>query len=132
MNVFADDITIEDDMSVLVRYDNGANMTYHLTAYSVRLSSFTLYPFTSSALSHLLSTPSSLPHLFFSLSCPIIHSSLYIRHLPYHVILRLTKLCLSPAPLYPYSASARRGADDSHGKDTGSCSTVIKADWSSK
>jgi hypothetical protein len=35
MNVFADDITIEDDMSVLVRYDNGANMTYHLTAYSV-------------------------------------------------------------------------------------------------
>jgi hypothetical protein len=38
MNVFADDITIEDDMSVLVRYDNGANMTYHLTAYSVRSS----------------------------------------------------------------------------------------------
>jgi len=37
MNVFADDITIEDDMSVLVRYDNGANMTYHLTAYSVSL-----------------------------------------------------------------------------------------------
>jgi hypothetical protein len=35
MNVFADDITIEDDMSVLVKYDNGANMTYHLTAYSV-------------------------------------------------------------------------------------------------
>lgn len=34
MNVFADDITIEDDMSVLVRYANGATMTYHLTAYS--------------------------------------------------------------------------------------------------
>ena len=35
MNVFADDITIEDDMSVLVKYDNHATMTYHLTAYSV-------------------------------------------------------------------------------------------------
>lgn len=35
MNVFADDITIEDDMSVLVKYSNGATMTYHLTAYSV-------------------------------------------------------------------------------------------------
>lgn len=35
MNVFADDITIEDDMSVLVKYNNGATMTYHLTAYSV-------------------------------------------------------------------------------------------------
>jgi len=35
MNVFADDITIEDDMSVLVKYDNNATMTYHLTAYSV-------------------------------------------------------------------------------------------------
>jgi hypothetical protein len=35
MNVFADDITIEDDMSVLVKYANGATMTYHLTAYSV-------------------------------------------------------------------------------------------------
>ncbi|OCF73166.1 oxidoreductase [Kwoniella mangroviensis CBS 8886] len=34
MNVFADDITIEDDMSVLVHYENGVNMTYHLTAYS--------------------------------------------------------------------------------------------------
>lgn len=34
MNVFADDITIEDDMSVLVRYNTGATMTYHLTAYS--------------------------------------------------------------------------------------------------
>jgi predicted dehydrogenase len=34
MNVFADDITIEDDMSVLVKYSNGATMTYHLTAYS--------------------------------------------------------------------------------------------------
>ncbi|NGN62992.1 Gfo/Idh/MocA family oxidoreductase [Streptomyces sp. A7024] len=33
-NVFGDDITIEDDMSVLVRYDTGASMTYHLTAYS--------------------------------------------------------------------------------------------------
>ncbi|KAK8858414.1 hypothetical protein IAR55_002641 [Kwoniella newhampshirensis] len=34
MNVFADDITIEDDMSVLVNYESGVNMTYHLTAYS--------------------------------------------------------------------------------------------------
>ncbi|CAD6571164.1 MAG: hypothetical protein TREMPRED_000184 [Tremellales sp. Tagirdzhanova-0007] len=34
MNVFADDITIEDDMAVLVKYDNKATMTYHLTAYS--------------------------------------------------------------------------------------------------
>ncbi|WP_407562256.1 Gfo/Idh/MocA family oxidoreductase [Streptomyces sp. 184] len=33
-NVFGDGITIEDDMSVLVRYDTGAAMTYHLTAYS--------------------------------------------------------------------------------------------------
>ena len=33
-NVFADDITIEDDMAVLVRYDSGASMSYHLTAYS--------------------------------------------------------------------------------------------------
>lgn len=37
MNVFADDITIEDDMSVLVHYESGVNMTYHLTAYSVSL-----------------------------------------------------------------------------------------------
>ncbi|MEU8569364.1 Gfo/Idh/MocA family oxidoreductase [Streptomyces pathocidini] len=33
-NVFGDGITIEDDMAVLVRYDTGATMTYHLTAYS--------------------------------------------------------------------------------------------------
>ncbi len=33
-NVFAPGVTIEDDMSVLVRYDTGATMTYHLTAYS--------------------------------------------------------------------------------------------------
>jgi predicted dehydrogenase len=33
-NVFADDITIEDDLGVLVRYDTGATMTYHLTAYA--------------------------------------------------------------------------------------------------
>lgn len=33
-NVFADGVTIDDDMSVLVRYDTGATMTYHLTAYS--------------------------------------------------------------------------------------------------
>jgi hypothetical protein len=37
MNVFAKDITIEDDMAVLVKYNNGATMTYHLTAYSVSL-----------------------------------------------------------------------------------------------
>ncbi|GAB3409096.1 Gfo/Idh/MocA family oxidoreductase [Flindersiella endophytica] len=33
-NVFTDGISIEDDMSVLVRYATGATMTYHLTAYS--------------------------------------------------------------------------------------------------
>ena len=33
-NVFADGVSIEDDLSVLVRYDTGATMTYHLTAYA--------------------------------------------------------------------------------------------------
>ncbi|GIH17517.1 Gfo/Idh/MocA family protein [Rugosimonospora africana] len=33
-NVFAPGVTIEDDMAVLVRYDTGATMTYHLSAYS--------------------------------------------------------------------------------------------------
>lgn len=33
-NVFGDGITIEDTMSVLVRYKQGAQMTYALTAYS--------------------------------------------------------------------------------------------------
>jgi predicted dehydrogenase len=33
-NVFAPGISIEDDMAVLVRYDTGATMTYHLTAYA--------------------------------------------------------------------------------------------------
>lgn len=33
-NVFNDDITIEDDMGVLVTYETGASLTYHLTAYS--------------------------------------------------------------------------------------------------
>jgi predicted dehydrogenase len=33
-NVFADGISIEDDLAVLVRYDTGATMTYHLTAYA--------------------------------------------------------------------------------------------------
>ncbi|THH31701.1 hypothetical protein EUX98_g2457 [Antrodiella citrinella] len=33
-NVFAPGIDIEDDMSLLVRYNNGATMSYHLTAYS--------------------------------------------------------------------------------------------------
>jgi predicted dehydrogenase len=33
-NVFGPDISIEDDMAVLVRYAGGATMTYHLTAYS--------------------------------------------------------------------------------------------------
>lgn len=33
-NVFADGVTIEDDLAVLVRYDTGATMTYHLTAYA--------------------------------------------------------------------------------------------------
>ncbi len=33
-SVFAPGVTIEDDMAVLVRYDTGATMTYHLTAYS--------------------------------------------------------------------------------------------------
>jgi predicted dehydrogenase len=34
MNMFADTITIEDTMSVLVRYDTGALLTYSLNAYS--------------------------------------------------------------------------------------------------
>lgn len=33
-SVFSDGISIEDDMGVMVRYENGAVMTYHLTAYS--------------------------------------------------------------------------------------------------
>ena len=33
-NVFDGEISIEDDMAVLVRYASGASMTYHLTAYS--------------------------------------------------------------------------------------------------
>lgn len=33
-NVFNDDVAIEDDVGALVRYKNGAIMTYHLTAYS--------------------------------------------------------------------------------------------------
>lgn len=32
--VFSDGISIEDDMSVLVRYDTGATLSYHLTAYA--------------------------------------------------------------------------------------------------
>jgi len=33
-SVFGDGISIEDDMGVMVRYENQAVMTYHLTAYS--------------------------------------------------------------------------------------------------
>lgn len=33
-NVFTDGISIEDDMAVLVRYQSGATLSYHLTAYS--------------------------------------------------------------------------------------------------
>ncbi len=33
-NVFADGVSIQDDMSVMVHYDTGASMTYHLTAYA--------------------------------------------------------------------------------------------------
>lgn len=33
-SVFSDGISIEDDMGVMVRYRSGAQMTYHLTAYS--------------------------------------------------------------------------------------------------
>lgn len=33
-SVFGSGISIEDDMGVLVRYESGATMTYHLTAYS--------------------------------------------------------------------------------------------------
>ncbi|WP_406055324.1 Gfo/Idh/MocA family oxidoreductase [Kribbella sp. NBC_00889] len=33
-NVFAPGVTIEDDMALLVSYDSGASMSYHLTAYS--------------------------------------------------------------------------------------------------
>lgn len=34
LNVFGPGITIEDDMSVLVGYDTGARLTYHLVAYA--------------------------------------------------------------------------------------------------
>jgi predicted dehydrogenase len=34
VSVFAPGVTIEDDMAVLVRYDTGATMSYHLTAYA--------------------------------------------------------------------------------------------------
>jgi predicted dehydrogenase len=34
VNVFAPGVTIEDDLAVLVRYDSGATMSYHLTAYA--------------------------------------------------------------------------------------------------
>ncbi len=34
LNVFGAGITIEDDMSVLVRYDTGARLSYHLVAYA--------------------------------------------------------------------------------------------------
>ena len=33
-SVFGDGISIEDDMAVLVEYESGATMSYHLTAYS--------------------------------------------------------------------------------------------------
>ena len=33
-SVFGDGISIEDDMGVMVRYRNGATMTYHLTAFA--------------------------------------------------------------------------------------------------
>lgn len=33
-NVFADGVSIEDDMALLIGYDTGASMSYHLTAYS--------------------------------------------------------------------------------------------------
>ncbi|MEV0713147.1 Gfo/Idh/MocA family oxidoreductase [Asanoa sp. NPDC050611] len=33
-NVFGEGITIEDDMALVVGYDTGASMSYHLTAYS--------------------------------------------------------------------------------------------------
>jgi len=33
-NVFGDGITIEDDVALLVGYESGASMSYHLTAYS--------------------------------------------------------------------------------------------------
>jgi predicted dehydrogenase len=35
-SVFGNGISIEDDMAVLVRYQHGATMSYHLTAYSPR------------------------------------------------------------------------------------------------
>src|SRR6185312_4814784 len=35
-SVFGDNISIEDDMAVLVRYRNGATMSYHLTSYAPR------------------------------------------------------------------------------------------------
>ena len=33
-NVFAPGVSIEDDLAVIVRYDTGATMSYHLTAYA--------------------------------------------------------------------------------------------------
>lgn len=33
-SVFSDGISIEDDMAVMVRYENNVSMTYHLTAYA--------------------------------------------------------------------------------------------------
>jgi hypothetical protein len=87
MNVFADNITIEDDMSVLVKYASGATMTYHLTAYSVSdplIRTFTSYP----------------------------------------------NRMLSDTPLVARDSMAEHNhqsrADSSHGKATGSCSTVTK------
>jgi predicted dehydrogenase len=34
LSVFAPGVSIEDDLAVLVRYDSGVTMTYHLTAYA--------------------------------------------------------------------------------------------------
>jgi hypothetical protein len=123
--VFADDITIEDDMSVLVRYDNGANMTYHLTAYSVRFSSF----FTSFPLDHSTHIFSllDLPLLTYAHRRPSLHrSSLPSDHSqsPKHLLLLHYSL-----PSTTISATlASAGLTNSHGKDTGSCSMVTKAD----
>jgi hypothetical protein len=128
MNVFADDITIEDDMSVLVRYDNGANMTYHLTAYSVSLLLSPLPPSFPSTLFPFLPSPVLTPVIDY-LQSPSETKFLFI--LTAHVT------CLPPTPgrVSPITFTCflpRSSANISHGKDTGSCSTATKVDWSSK
>jgi len=128
--VFADDITIEDDMSVLVRYDNGANMTYHLTAYSVSLSSFfASFPLNHSTHTSPSNNPSLLPIYPPESLPPRVSASLKplpVPQAPSPSSLSSPLLPPLPPTLCPGLALAR--LTNSHGKDTGSCSTETKAD----